>query len=167
MINNENVLETFIERYETHESCQQLNLEFVYYYFYGCYPNKNFVIKCKTLYDTYKFLKKSKLNFVFKCNLLFLLNPLYAYIFIKSIIKKNRFYTNSKIILLHFSSAHEFYNIEDIWNHYICEFNLDNKWLIYDSYYKNIKFDYKDMIIKPITHDSLKNIKKITFIIWR
>lgn len=162
-----NPMLTFEERYETHESCQQLTLEFLYYYFNECYPNKEDVISCTSLYDTYKFLKKNRFNFICRCNMLFLLNPVMAYIFTKSIIQKKRFSHNTKMLLLHFSSAHELYNIDDVWNHYICEFKYNDEWLVYDSYYKNISDDYKNIDIKPIKHASIKKLKKFSFIIWR
>ncbi len=160
-------MNNFFERFNPKKDCLQLSLDFIYYDFYHSYPCKEIVARCLSLFDAYRFLKRSNFHVKCKCHPIFFLNPLLTILLLINRMTLCSVPKDSKIAILTYSSAFELYGILDSWNHYVCEIKNNSKWEIYDPYFNHICEDYPDLQVPPLSYDSISKKRTFQFIIWR
>ena len=158
-------MKEFVERFEARSKCRQVVFDYAYYFLFGEYPSIRDNIKCKSISGIYHFFVKKNILVRCRCSKIFLLNPILAYIVLKSnLMTKNR-KPKKRVAIITFSSAMELYGIEDLWTHYICETINNKKYRIYDPYYQYIFEDYKIKIPK-LNKTRISNAKKFQLYLW-
>lgn len=160
-------MNSFHERFNTHNECLYSVIDYVYFFLCGQYADYEEIRNCRTWKDIYCFFQRKGIIIVCRCNPVFFINPISYYLCIKSYLYSRNNRPKGKIAVITFSSALEFYGINDLWTHYICETMHKSEHHLYDPYRKFIKEDYPGIEEVKLNHKKIREIKKFQFILWR
>lgn len=153
------MVEEMIRRFNKNEECRCLCLDKILDYYGMCLAPKNSIKKIDNFIKTYRFLKQKGFFVEGYIDKRLLINPkFFLYLQKKDINFNKNIFTiqpNQNCIYLYYTSAKELYGIDEAWTHCICEIYQNGKRIIYDSYWSQIKKQYKS--IKFPVHADLCN----------
>ncbi|MDQ3130517.1 MAG: hypothetical protein M3Q99_07130 [Acidobacteriota bacterium] len=147
--------------------CRILALEAVLKFFNK--PN-NLVGNIKSTSALIAYLEKNNLKCIVFCPFFFIISPRLWGLFWKHRVSANFFLeisnTHRRKAIIHFLSAHQLYDIEDLWTHYVCEFFADT-YIYFDPYLDQLAIDYptKKNYVAPSSMELLYN-KSIKILIF-